>query len=256
MKSLFNSLLLLLAVSFTFSACDKNDDSPEPGAGQLRINFAHHVDSKALAFDTIIYKNEADNEYSITEFKYYISNIKLHNTSTGQSYTEATSYHLVEPKANRTSFVLANVPFAVYDEIEFAIGVDSVANASIDQVGDLDSNNDMAWNWNTGYIFLKMEGKFRIDSTSVNGYRFHPGADKSFADRSYIVKRMKLNAPVMIGKSESYQLNFSTNVAEVLRTPNAVDLTTLNNVMFGPKARTIVDNYKDDMITINGLSKQ
>ena len=73
----------------------------------------------------------------------------------------------------------------LYPSIQGFIGVDSINNHSdpsaFDNQNDLNIENagTMHWGWNTGYIFIKIEGKVDTLSTGTfdHNFSFHAGTD-------------------------------------------------------------------------------
>ena len=64
-----------------------------------------------------------------------------------------------------------------YLEMEFLIGVDSTRNVSGAQEGALSVANNMFWSWNSGYIYIKMEGS--SPQANGNSFVYHIGGFKS-----------------------------------------------------------------------------
>src|SRR5687768_8309631 len=188
--SSFSSVLTLLFAAFflTFTSCGKDDDDvvcdncpgndmiyPDSLAGELKVAFVHSIDQTPLVLSTQQYQNPASQTYNITKLKYYISNVKLINSQTGKTFSEPNSYHLIDPSVQKTTFNFKGVPVKGYDRIQFSVGVDSVQNSRTDQKGDLDPNNEMAWDWKTGYKFFIMEG-----FSGSQGLVFHVGNNANF----------------------------------------------------------------------------
>jgi hypothetical protein len=62
-----------------------------------------------------------------------------------------------------------------YDRIIFNIGIDSVTSVSGAMEGDLDPLNGMYWTWQSGYINLKLEGRFTAPQNPEEKFEFHIG---------------------------------------------------------------------------------
>jgi hypothetical protein len=113
--------------------------------------------------------------------KYYISNVKLRKTD-GTWWSAPESYYLVDA-SNSSSAILSinDIPKADYNSISFLIGVDSTRNVSGAQTGALAVSNNMFWSWNTGYIFVKVEGRYELTGAPneplMDSYSFHMGDD-------------------------------------------------------------------------------
>ena len=161
-----------VAMSFSRVATTKN----------ISLHIHHSVAGKDLIFDNTVYKNKAGQEYTITNFKYYISNIKLIDEA-GKAHINADSYYLVRHDDSASMDIeLTDIPSGKYKSISFLIGVDSLHNCSGAQSGALDPVNGMFWTWNQGYIFFKLEGKSPSSKSSGGIYEYHIGGYKAPAN--------------------------------------------------------------------------
>jgi hypothetical protein len=182
MKNIFAYLILFIAI-VSFPACKdvKKDPAPDQPAGTtgatgtVKVEFDNQFKQDAidpevyvpLEFDKQIYKNVANQDYSISMFKYYISNVKLKKQD-GSYYAVPESYFLIDAKSSPDELItLLNIPEGSYIGISYMVGVDSTHNVSGAQTGTLDKANSMFWDWNTGYIFLKLEGSSPQSSDTV-----------------------------------------------------------------------------------------
>ena len=224
---------LLVAMSFT---------GKPTGEGKLIISLDHYVGDKVLQFDTLAYKNELGQSFTVTKFKYYLGNICL-KKATGNKVTK--DYYLInEEEPASKKIALNNIQEGEYTGIEFILGVDSMHNCSGAQSGALDPINAMFWAWNTGYIFLKLEGKSPASKSPGNIFEFHIGGYKQ---PNNCIRTVSLNfdRPLIISTSAIRELHLKVNVAEILKTPTSIDLSTLSSVTDFHNATTIADNYMD-----------
>ncbi len=67
------------------------------------------------------------------------------------------------------------MPTGNYTGISYLIGVDSTRNVSGAQTGALAETNGMFWEWNTGYIFLKLEGTSPQSGEADHVIQYHIG---------------------------------------------------------------------------------
>ncbi|WP_456461106.1 MbnP family protein [Reichenbachiella sp.] len=169
-------LLLLLG------ACD-SDESKDTGS--LIFEFTAKAEDKLLVFGSKKYTTPLQQSITIERLDFYLSNIQVKDAKSDAYYSEPDSYRLLSFDQDQATvtFMVENIPadFEI-SEIKMAIGVDSEANTSIDHVGDLDPTNGMAWDWNTGYKFLSLEGRY-FDGINELGQeiKMHIGTDKNYA---------------------------------------------------------------------------
>lgn len=197
-SSLYFIFALIFAISFT--ACKKDEENkpapttPVTPTGSLEISFDHMVGSRPLELDSNIkYVNTEGDTFSVSVFNYYISNIKLKKTD-GTEYVvpQNDSYFLiVHEKPETRTIKLNNIPEGDYNGITFMIGVDSLrsASGSSERIGVLDIidrsktfGHKMYWSWNSGYIFVKLEGESpqAPEASGKRMFRYHIGGFGGF----------------------------------------------------------------------------
>ncbi|MCU0450537.1 MAG: hypothetical protein MUC97_11965 [Bernardetiaceae bacterium] len=235
---------LLFLPWLALGACQNSSPDPE---GQVELRLQLQVGGSPLNFNTARYQNAAGNSFTITDFRMYVSQVKLRNRATGQVYAEPESYHLVRRGDTEASYVLtlAGVPAGQYDELEFSIGVDPPRNKSTDQVGDLDPTNLMAWDWNTGYKFVLLEGRFFATEANPRGLVYHIGSDEN-----YRTVRLPLGQGVQVTGGAASRIELVTNVLAMFNGPNRIDFAQHVNVMGGPVATQVADNYAQGMFAV------
>lgn len=233
---IISGLILLLALPLSSGA-------QHSSKGMLSIAFNHYVGDKPLNLDSTLYTNELKQKYSITKFKYYIGNIKLLKAD-GKEFNVPGYFLIDEERDESKKILLASIPDGTYTEIRFIVGVDSLHNCNGAQSGALDPANGMYWAWNTGYIFLKLEGK-SSSSTSPGGiFEYHIGGYKQ---ASNCIRTVDLQPaqPFRIEKGKTTFAELKADASEVLRSPSAIDFSNLPAVTDFHNATTIADNYKD-----------
>ena len=211
--------------------------------GLLSIAFKHYVDNQILNLDSTIYKNSLGQIFTVGNFKYYISNIHLIK-SDGKEYVSKEYFLINEEEEKSKKIILNNIPNGTYTSISFTIGVDSAHNCSGAQSGALDPANAMFWAWNSGYIFLKLEGKSSFSKAPANIFEYHIGGYKSPSNAIRVVT-LKLEQPLVIENNKTEDLAIKVNADEVLKTPTDIDFTKMPTVTDSKNATTIADNYKD-----------
>lgn len=255
MKAHFYGLAWLLLAVALLPACNDEDEitTPPDTTARLTFSLAHVVNGEPLVYNATRYTNAVGQEYTIEEFRFYLSNIRLRNRATGEIYIEPDSYHLVTPTNGNNmqfSLELPEVEAGTYDEVEFSIGVDNASNYSLDQIGDLDPSNNMVWDWNTGYKFLLFEGRYLPASGGDPvGLVYHIGSDFNYKTlRFYPGEKLTL-APGQRGT-----LSFQVDLASIFSAPTPMDFSAHNVVMFQAVSREVAENYAQNMISLEGFS--
>jgi len=135
----------------------------------LAIEFFHVVGDQPLEFSTKIYSNPYREPFSVEQYKYYISDIRV----TGDDAIPQTIFkdtHLVDAADSSTCILHLTTSIDKLRSITFRVGVDSSANTAGVQTGDLDPMLGMFWTWNTGYVYARLQGL--SDSARVPAHRF------------------------------------------------------------------------------------
>jgi hypothetical protein len=223
-------------VAMSFSANTKADN------GKLTINFKHYAGNELLKLDSSIYKNEAGQSFSVTNFKYYVGNFRLKRID-GTEYISSDYYLIKEDDEQSKQIVLNNIPEGEYVSCNFSIGVDSAHNCSGAQSGALDPANGMFWAWNTGYIFMKLEGKSPASKLAGHTFEFHIGGYK-FPNNCIRNVNLETNK-LIIAADNTASMEIKTDVLEIMKSPVTIDLSNLSSVTDFHNATTVADNYKD-----------
>ncbi|MBK6397735.1 MAG: hypothetical protein IPF75_05645 [Bacteroidetes bacterium] len=235
MKILFFILLNFIGIV--------SNGNPENG-NELQINFRHFVGSDSLIFKTKEYVNELGQKYTVTKFKYYISNIQLINDS-GKVFSSEEYFLINEDEPQSKGFSVKDVPPGNYKTLSFIIGVDSLRNCSGLQEGALDPIKGMFWAWNTGYIFLKLEGASESSTAQGGIFEYHIGG---FKEPVNAIRKISLEIDNLIFSNEvpdSKRIFIKTDISQILKQPVSIDFSTMPVVSDMTNAELVANNYSD-----------
>ncbi len=222
------------------SSCKKTEVNPRFSVLQFQI--IHEFDFNSLELDPVQYVNEAGNQFSITDLKYYLSNIRLHHQD-GTIFYDPNIYLVDVKNASSGFFKLDSIPPGFYTSISFDLGIDSSRNYAGSIANTMDNLN-MAWPFvmGGGYHFLKFEGKFHSNNLPF-GFAFHLGKSSSIIHYSLPLNRkltywnehlvLHHNVDEWFKNPVSYDFNFmepysmsSDSVMKVIKT-NGADVFSL-----------------------------
>lgn len=245
MKIKFSIFALSAILSITLFGCGKDDDKDNgPSSGTVTVditNVAGNVNLDVSGASS--YVNSAGELFTVSKFKYYVTNVRLLKDGVVK-YTMPNSYFLVD-EANQASTLLSlpSVPGGTYNGISFLIGVDSARNVSGAQTGALDPVNAMFWTWNSGYIFLKLEGS---SPASGSGFTYHIGGFRE-SNNTNAIREVTLSfgaSTMTVDGSREAEIHLLADVLKLFSTPTEISITSLSDVtMPGPDALMIADNY-------------
>ncbi|QMW00850.1 MbnP family protein [Spirosoma foliorum] len=250
-------LLAILAIGGLVLACDSNDTNPlTTSSGKLRIAFDNVVSTSDLKLGTGSYQNSSGETFTVTKFNYFISNIRLRKQD-GSDYVvpQDSSYFLIqEDKPASQTITLNNLPAGNYTGLTFTVGVDSLRSLAdiTKRTGVLDPalNDGMYWEWNSGYIFLKLEGTSPVaPALQNNAFFYHVGGFGGGYDGKKTINNLRTItipfsssvAAVQAGAVPSIQLK--TDVMKIFDGPTKLSIAQYSSVMFDPYSTNISNNY-------------
>ncbi len=249
----------IVAILVTLSSCQKGiryEDGPAADH-TLTIQFKPIVDADSLELGKS-YQNSVGEQYAISNFKFYICQVDLINTSLGTSYRlNKDDYFLVNfANAGSTRISLKTIP-ASFNRIAFTIGVDSIRNVSGAQTGALDPANGMFWTWNSGYIMAKLEGSSPVSNQPNQVFEYHIGG---FAGSDNVVEKVNLvfplNATVDFQKDRSTHMTIAANANEWFGGAGQISIaSTPVCTTPGTLARSVASNYLRMFEVINLVSE-
>jgi hypothetical protein len=237
MRVLFILLLLFIVPAFSIAR-------PAADTNTVKIVIRPTFNGKPLKLEKQYYVNTHGDTFYIDGFRFYISNISF----TGQSDVNA---HLFDAEDSSTySFFIKNAPAGNFAAMQLVIGVDSIANTSGANEGDLDPSKGMYWAWNTGYIMAKLEGRSKVCRTLHSAFEFHIGG---YMPPFNTARTVTLKAPANFQGSKAGMPVVYLN-ADIAAWFTGVDLSQLNSIVIpGDEAMKIADNYAK-MLSIEEIS--
>ena len=170
MKYFISSRIINILILIFFFSSISFAGNPSDNKGVLRVVFKHFANGKEIVLRDSFYTNSSGETYSIKKLRYYVSNIKVGNST---FKNDEQNYHLIDLKGP-TTFDLP-LDAGIYNSFDFLLGVDSLRNCSGSQTGALDPVKDMFWTWNSGYVVFKLEGTSSSSTADLNRIEHHIG---------------------------------------------------------------------------------
>ncbi len=255
-------LSITLLAAIILSSCKKDEVTDPNAKSDITLEFDNIVGNADLALNTATYTNSVGEAYTISKFDYYISNIKLKKPG-GTEYIvpQDNSYFLVkESDATTHKINLSDIPVGEYNQVSFTLGVDSLrCTADISKrTGALDpaaGGTGMYWTWNSGYIFLKMEGTSPVSAMPDQEIFYHIGGFGGMtAPTINNIKTITLDFPagiianVKVGKKPDVHL--LVDAKKVLDGTTNISIATSPMIMFDGASVNVANNYKN-MFTVD-----
>lgn len=257
-RKLFLSLILISSL-LLFGTRKPKEEAADKWV-PLYIQFINQAGSQPLQLNNREYSNSAGESFTVSMLQYFISNIRLRNTN-GKEFVvpQDSSYFLVNESNPESRLVRINVPQGEYDRLYFVVGVDSLRNTMpigkrkgvLDPANSMD--NGMYWGWNSGYIFLKMEGnssKAPVDPTGQRKFRYHIGGFGGYsAPTINNIKQITIDLPEKGRLKVRKEAQSTTWVgADILKTfegKTSIQISEHPSVMFSAFSVNIANNYSN-----------
>jgi hypothetical protein len=251
---MIKTLLLMIAIG-SFAGCSK-EKSDENGNNTMTIKFQLIANGEPLKTG-VDYFNGSGEHYSVSTFKFYISQVALANTVTSAGTSEAESYHLVDLNTPTSQELKVPLKAGKYNQLVFSVGVDSLRNVSGAQTGALDPANALFWTWNSGYIFAKLEGKSPASPATAQSFVYHIGGFRTGANA---IRTVTLSFPgnqiVVLGGGKSTEIIIDVNLDQWFDGFHQLSIATTPTIMTpGGESLHIADNYAT-MFSVNSLITQ
>lgn len=220
-------------VMAALSSCIKGHEDPNTSGGKIVFKFAHYVDGQPLVKDTMKYVNAAGNVYSVSEVKYFISDVVLHKSDGTKQYIYKWKdiQYIDESLPQTTTWnVFDNINPGDYDSISFTFGIPKVKNISLMYVNPPEVN--MAWPdmMGGGYHYLMINGFWKNTNNQKTPFNFHLGIGQIYSGpnstgaitgfvQNYFPVSLK-NASFSIHKGETKEIQIIMNIDSWFKTPN------------------------------------
>jgi hypothetical protein len=254
--------LFFLIFITSFIACKKDETTPTntTQTGSLVVKFDNRVGIEELILSTNNYKNALGDSFKISTLKYYLSNVVFTKDDGSKLTIPAdNSYFLIdEADALSQSVKFDNMPLGTYTGVNFVIGVDS-ARSTADlskRTGVLDpakGAEGMYWLWNSGYIFLKLEGTspsvVNAQGQQNGAFMFHVGGFGGYNAKTINnLKSVNITfegdkLQVKAVQSRPSSVHLLVDVLKIMQGATAVSLKTNPVVMFNDFSTKIAANY-------------
>jgi hypothetical protein len=227
--------------------------APEPAAttGNLYLELEPTVGTTPLVLGSTAYPNGNGEQFTVSTFKYYLSNVKLQRPD-GSSYSVPDSYFLVDAAQPASQHVaLHDIPAGTYTGLSFVVGVDSARNVAGAQTGALDPVNGMFWDWNSGYIFVRLEGATAASSTGRFRYAIM-GFQRPFNTLRTVAPAFG-GATVAVSPEHQPEVHMEVNIQKLFVGPAPVRFATVYDSEGGPTSVQIANNYAAGMFTVEHI---
>jgi len=217
-----------------FAGCSKNSPPEDQPQQKIILGFNFLVEGEGLKTDTLIYTNEAGNQYLVNEIQFFISDVTLHNAD-GSNYLIHVwkDIHYIDSDIPETKSwkVFDNIPVGTYNSVSFTFGINEEKNQSLMFLNPPESYMFWPENLGGGYHYLKMNGKWLDENQQVNPFNFHLGIGQiyySYPDSitGFVQNHFRVTLPesaFSISENQTQEIRIIMNIENWFRDPNVYD---------------------------------
>ncbi len=213
------SLALLLAAFASLTSCQKDKED----FYNLELEIDYKVGSADFSYDQVYTINGIAVKFSL--FQVYLSGLKVEDHDGNHKHFEE-KYLLVKP--TQKDYMLGSINKAFGDhvhDLKFNVGIDAATNSQTTETFTSRNANDplaaqnpaMHWSWNSGYIFIKIEGEVDTDGDGSpdTAAQWHVGLNE-------MLRPVSIEAHSDMKKGDNH-IHLKLDVAKVF---TGIDMTT------------------------------
>ncbi|MCC3155365.1 hypothetical protein Q3A66_20250 [Hymenobacter sp. BT770] len=269
----------LALASLSLAGCKKDPTPPTTETGEFTLHMDNGVSVTSpanvttfskLVLGTTSYKNANGDDFTVSTFKYYISNVKLFRAD-NSSYAVPDTYFLVDhADAASQDLKMTGVPVGDYTAVGFTVGVDSARTKAGNFTGVLNANNGMYWDMNgPEFINLKLEGYSpqapHAPQATTGGLVFHVAGYKGAANNTIRTVRLPFPTANLLVRPDHFpEVHLHVDIANLFNGPNPatatnppflnpVNFALVYNKMGGPAAAKLADNAAAGMFSVSHI---
>lgn len=182
-------------------SCGKKSSDGE-GFGKIQLSVFYEVEGQELITDSLMYFNEAGNNYLITEIQWFISDVKL-ETADGTEMSFAGSedniFYLDTDLPETKLIESENIAENRFSKIIFTFGFDEANNISNRFTNPPESFMFWPEYLGGGYHYMKLNGKWVNEDNLLEPFNFHLGIGQEYNEENKITDSI-----FRFGKSSNY----------------------------------------------------
>jgi hypothetical protein len=241
-KTFFSLSIIIMLFALLYAGCKPQTVDPEEDKANISFVFHHYVDGNPVKYDTLMYVNEAGNEYMINEIQYFISDVKLYHEDGSVILLDEWDdiyYVDVDIPSTLTWKVFDDLPVGNYSSISFTFGINEVKNQSFMYVNP--PERDMFWPTflGGGYHYMKINGKWKAKpSNMITPIDFHLGIGQIYAGDVIVVDSITAfvqnyfdvslaSSSFSLAKDEVKEIHLRMDIEEWFKNPNTINFDSV-----------------------------
>lgn len=243
-------LVLLSSCKEDSTTTPQPDPEPNPVANGVYLRMEHFFDGSPLTYGSVDWPT-LNNNIGVNILTYYLSAFEFQKPD--GNWVKLNNHVMItaHEKSIDTVF-LGNLPEGNYQAVRFYLGVDSAANHADpalwpnDHPLGLMRAAPMHWSWNAGYIFFKLEGRYRTSNPLDGFYSYHIGRDD-------LITPYELSGLQLQGGDTRQYLNLKFDLVNFFNMPHAhvlSDTSFFTHSAFGDVKADILHGNMGNLFSI------
>ena len=250
--------LLVIVLALLAVACTKPKEKAE-----ISLNLGYEVNGKPLVTDTLSYKNEAGNQFLITEIQWFLSNIELkneagdwitlHQPGLADTLDISRIYYIDTDIPESQTLHSSPVEIGHYTAIRFTFGLDEIDN----QTGLFTDppESEMFWpdKLGGGYHYMKLNGKYLDAEGRLAPLAIHLGIGQNEDCTEFYQNYFIVELPIdfTVKANTENQLDLTMVVDNWFRNPHTIDFNELgSHIMQNQTAQRLLNGNGKDVFRI------
>ena len=255
-------LIVMLLMAMLAMSCNKPESD-----GRLSVNVGYSVNGKELTTDTLCYRNEAGNEFMITEIQWFISKLELQNErgewialehlNVGTANSDATNriFYIDTNIPESQTLATKPIPIGKYTALRFVFGLDEEFNKTGLFSDPPEANMFWPEPLGGGYHYMKLNGRFMNAENELVPLNVHLGIGQNDSQTKFIHNHFTVELPIDLTISENTdnQLSLCMIIDNWFRSPNLYNFNEWGSAIMQNQAaqQTLKENGHDVFVIRN-----
>lgn len=241
-------LIFILLAAMVLVSCKK-----PASYGELCVNIGYSVNGKALVTDSLCYRNEARNEFLITEIQWFISKMELQDERGEWVTLEPRFFYIDTNIPESQTLEIKSIPIGKYKTLRFVFGLDEDDNRT--GLFTDPPESEMFWPdlLGGGYHYMKLNGKYLDVEDRLAPLAIHLGIGQNEDHSQYYQNYFTVKLPIdfTITETSENQLDLTMIIDNWFRNPNLYDFNEYgSHIMQNQAAQQALKENGNDVFRI------
>jgi len=217
--------------------------------GDMSVSINYSVNGKPLITDSLCYRNEAENEFMITEIQWFISKMELQDERSEWVALEPKIFYIDTNIPESHAINITSIPVGTYKALRFVFGLDEEYNRT--GLFTDPPESEMFWPdlLGGGYHYMKLNGKYLDTEGHLAPLAIHLGigqnADHSEFYQNYFIAELPID--LALTENTENQLDLTMIIDNWFRDPNLYDFNEFGSAIMQNQVaqQTLKENGQD-----------